>query len=413
MTGRDALHVVSRVLRPRGATGRRHPRGTDGAWLLPPPRTGSGVDMNRLAGLAAHWSSQIELVVVRLPASGRSTSTSWNRSSSAKAFRFRNALLVHPCREEPDPSVFTGPSVGVPGRRRPTRQRSSPKPWDAWLIKRRGVAHTRARTSRTQARDREPCACWEAAHHRPNRVCADDGAAQNEVQHSTTRKEIPMATTKDYRIGEFTFPRGWFMIAEASELDTHRPLAVRFFGKDFALYRGRATGKVVLLDAYCPHMKTHLAAPNKTSYVIQDGMGTNVEGDGIRCPTTPGASGPTASATTFPTTRARSRRRPASRAGRWWKAWCGVRLARPRGRRARVGPPQPAAMGRPGLGASEVGSPWRAAAAWPGNRGQHLRLRPPEPDPRLDRRASRTRSKATRRSSASAAATARWCRPTA
>ena len=93
-----------------------------------------------------------------------------------------------------------------------------------------------------------------------------------------------MATTKDYRLGEFTFPRGWFMIAEASELDTHRPHAVRFFGKDFALYRGRATGKVVLLDAYCPHMKTHLAAPNKTSYVIQDGMGTNVEGDGIRCP---------------------------------------------------------------------------------------------------------------------------------
>ena len=93
-----------------------------------------------------------------------------------------------------------------------------------------------------------------------------------------------MATTKDYRLGEFTYPRGWFMIAESTELDTYKPLAVRFFGKDFALYRGRATGKVVLLDAYCPHMKTHLAAPNKTSYVIQDGMGTNIEGDAIRCP---------------------------------------------------------------------------------------------------------------------------------
>ena len=80
-----------------------------------------------------------------------------------------------------------------------------------------------------------------------------------------------MATTKDYRIGEFTFPRGWFMIADAEELNTHKPLAVRFFGKDFALYRGRATGKVVLLDAYCPHMKTHLAAPNNTSYVVIDG----------------------------------------------------------------------------------------------------------------------------------------------
>ena len=49
------------------------------------------------------------------------------------------------------------------------------------------------------------------------------------------------------------------MIADAEELNTHKPLAVRFFGKDFALYRGRATGKVVLLDAYCPHMKTHLS----------------------------------------------------------------------------------------------------------------------------------------------------------
>lgn len=93
-----------------------------------------------------------------------------------------------------------------------------------------------------------------------------------------------MAKTQDYRLGEFTYPRGWFMIAEASELDQHRPLAVRFFGQDFALYRGRNSGKVVLLDAYCPHMKTHLAAPNRTSYVIQDGMGTNIEGDGIRCP---------------------------------------------------------------------------------------------------------------------------------
>lgn len=93
-----------------------------------------------------------------------------------------------------------------------------------------------------------------------------------------------MATSKDYRMGEFTFPRGWFMIATAEEINTHKPLAVRFFGQDFALYRGQATGKVVLLHAYCPHMKTHLAAPNDTSYVIIDGGGTNIEGDSIRCP---------------------------------------------------------------------------------------------------------------------------------
>lgn len=93
-----------------------------------------------------------------------------------------------------------------------------------------------------------------------------------------------MAQTKDYRLGEFTFPRGWFMIAEASELMDGKPLPVRFFGKEFALYRGLTSGKVILLDAYCPHMGTNLAGPNHTSYVVQDNLGTNIEGDSIRCP---------------------------------------------------------------------------------------------------------------------------------
>lgn len=93
-----------------------------------------------------------------------------------------------------------------------------------------------------------------------------------------------MATSQEYRLGEFTFPRGWFMIATSEEVNSHKPLALRFFGKDFALYRGQETGRIVLLDAYCPHMKTHLAARNDTSYVIIDGHGTNIEGDSIRCP---------------------------------------------------------------------------------------------------------------------------------
>src|SRR5437899_12185537 len=79
-----------------------------------------------------------------------------------------------------------------------------------------------------------------------------------------------MATSKDYRLGEYTFPRGWFMIADAAELDTHKPLAARFFGQHFAPYRGRATGKVVLLDAYCPHAEPRLAAPHRTAHVVLD-----------------------------------------------------------------------------------------------------------------------------------------------
>jgi 3-ketosteroid 9alpha-monooxygenase subunit A len=87
------------------------------------------------------------------------------------------------------------------------------------------------------------------------------------------------ATAKDFDLGEFTFPRGWFMIAEATELD-NGPLAVRFFGKDLALYRGES-GKVVLLDAYCPHMGTHLTASSSASIVLNN---EQIEGDSIRCP---------------------------------------------------------------------------------------------------------------------------------
>ena len=88
-----------------------------------------------------------------------------------------------------------------------------------------------------------------------------------------------MATTKEYGLGEFTFPRGWFMIAEATELQ-EKPLALRYFAKDFVLYRGES-GRVVLMDAYCPHMRVHLAK-NSTSYIVRDGK--QIEGDSIRCP---------------------------------------------------------------------------------------------------------------------------------
>jgi 3-ketosteroid 9alpha-monooxygenase subunit A len=88
-----------------------------------------------------------------------------------------------------------------------------------------------------------------------------------------------MAKTAEYGLGEFTYPRGWFMIATSEEAITV-PAAVRFFGEDMVLYRGES-GRVFLIEAYCPHMGTHLAK-NTTSYVIVDKK--HVEGDNIRCP---------------------------------------------------------------------------------------------------------------------------------
>ncbi|MFZ8984576.1 MAG: Rieske 2Fe-2S domain-containing protein [Steroidobacteraceae bacterium] len=88
-----------------------------------------------------------------------------------------------------------------------------------------------------------------------------------------------MATTSDYKLGEFPYPRGWFMVAEASEL-AKGALPIRFFGKDFALFRGES-GRLVCLDAHCKHMGSHLAGSATSSVVVH---GEQIQGDSIRCP---------------------------------------------------------------------------------------------------------------------------------
>ena len=88
-----------------------------------------------------------------------------------------------------------------------------------------------------------------------------------------------MATTSEYGLGEFAFPRGWFMIGEAHEA-THTPKSLRYFGKDLVLYRGES-GTPYLTDAYCPHMGAHIAK-NATSYIVRDGE--QIQGESIRCP---------------------------------------------------------------------------------------------------------------------------------
>jgi len=88
-----------------------------------------------------------------------------------------------------------------------------------------------------------------------------------------------MAKAAEYDLGPNTFPRGWFIVAESSELDKG-PMAVRYFGQDLALYRGQS-GKPVMLDAYCAHMGTHLTA-STSAMIVKNGV--QIEGDSIRCP---------------------------------------------------------------------------------------------------------------------------------
>lgn len=91
------------------------------------------------------------------------------------------------------------------------------------------------------------------------------------------RGEAEVAKTAEYNIGPFTFPRGWLMVARASDV-TGAPTALRMLGRDLVIYRGES-GRVVLLDAYCPHMRAHFAAEQTSGAAAQ-----RIEGDSIRCP---------------------------------------------------------------------------------------------------------------------------------
>jgi 3-ketosteroid 9alpha-monooxygenase subunit A len=88
-----------------------------------------------------------------------------------------------------------------------------------------------------------------------------------------------MAASSEYGLGEYVFPRGWFVVADSAMI-IDKPHNARYFGEDVVIFRGES-GAVVMLSAYCPHMGTHLGKSH-ASHTIASGH--HIEGDSIRCP---------------------------------------------------------------------------------------------------------------------------------
>jgi phenylpropionate dioxygenase-like ring-hydroxylating dioxygenase large terminal subunit len=66
-----------------------------------------------------------------------------------------------------------------------------------------------------------------------------------------------------------TFIEGWYWALPCGQLGKNKVKHITLLGRDLAIYRGE-NGKVVAVDAYCPHMGAHLAEGK-------------VEGNEIRC----------------------------------------------------------------------------------------------------------------------------------
>ena len=77
--------------------------------------------------------------------------------------------------------------------------------------------------------------------------------------------------TRRAAIDPAAFATGWYLAAWSAELGPNAVLPLRYFGRDYVLFRGD-DGQATLLDAHCPHLGAHL------------GHGGRVEGTEIVCP---------------------------------------------------------------------------------------------------------------------------------
>lgn len=71
-----------------------------------------------------------------------------------------------------------------------------------------------------------------------------------------------------------SFPNGWYQVASSHEVQSGQVIEVGCLGKDLAVYRGRKTNVIGILDAHCPHLGANMAVRGSVA------MGT----DCLTCP---------------------------------------------------------------------------------------------------------------------------------
>lgn len=90
----------------------------------------------------------------------------------------------------------------------------------------------------------------------------------------TPALEEPNRSARRLKSYQGSFPNGWFQVLASHELKEGQVVEVGALGRDFAVYRGRKTGVVGVLDAHCPHLGANMAVGGSVA------MGT----DCLTCP---------------------------------------------------------------------------------------------------------------------------------
>lgn len=89
--------------------------------------------------------------------------------------------------------------------------------------------------------------------------------------------EMGLDTAQDHMQGwpYSDFATGWYVIGYSAEIVAGQVKPARWLNQDLVLFRTES-GKLSVLDAYCPHMGAHLGRPGE--------FGGGVCGENLRCP---------------------------------------------------------------------------------------------------------------------------------
>lgn len=87
-------------------------------------------------------------------------------------------------------------------------------------------------------------------------------------------KEQPGRAGRRLKTYPCAYPNGWYHLLNSSDLMPGQVKEVAALDRDFAVFRGRKTGSVGVLDAHCPHLGANLAVRG----VVPHGT------DCLRCP---------------------------------------------------------------------------------------------------------------------------------
>jgi cholesterol 7-dehydrogenase len=99
----------------------------------------------------------------------------------------------------------------------------------------------------------------------PNLLATVTCAIAQYIWYQPAGRENPQRARRRLATYTFPYPNGWYRLCDSHELKPGEVRDIAILGHDFAVFRGELSGRVGVVDAYCPHLGAHMAIGGKAS----------------------------------------------------------------------------------------------------------------------------------------------------